>query len=539
MINRIIYNKEEEIITIYEKNIESNKYFNVIFFNYDNKKDAFSFLKKFIENAQENCVAKNNSDYPFFVFFENKEFNKMILYSYFLENTKEMSISRFYDLKSHNIFFVKYSKDEILKLLTTDIANYYYEYDFKANEFNNYKIELLFMGQTGCGKSTFINYLLGKLRAFSASMNNFKSKGGIYTHSKYPISIKDSEGFEVNSEKQQEDMYKILENNIKEELTHRTHIAFYLIPGPFNLNRDLDYSCIGLLVKLQQYNIHYYLIMTKDPDELENFAKTSKRFLNSIIANRDFKKINHGLKSEEELINILEKIKNNLSDRIFTVDVSQRESKKIGALLNKVYEDLKKEKKNNESFINELQKLKKKESNVKIDFSGSSIINDERKFDIPPELKNSPFFNLEKFDNDDERKRQALQIIEEAKDVSSIRKLFFCYNSKIKENRIKMMKEIKSIYECKNLTIDLIEGQLSDKEKNEWFYQVDCTEDLGNKIINICQEEYKKTNISDRYIDYCINFNRSIDKFGEYINEFLNFKLNGQNIPYDCELFGN
>lgn len=113
-----------------------------------------------------------------------------------------MEISRFYELNSHNIFFVNNSKDEIIKLISVDIANYYYEYDFKINEYNSHKIEMLFMGQTGYGKSTFINYLLGKLRAYSTSMNNFKSKGGTYTHSKYPISIKDSEGFEVNSDSQ-------------------------------------------------------------------------------------------------------------------------------------------------------------------------------------------------------------------------------------------------------------------------------------------------------------------------------------------------
>ena len=46
------------------------------------------------------------------------------------------------------------------------------------------------MGQIGCGKSTFINYLLVKLRAFSTSNNQ---KGGTYMHKIYPISIKDSE----------------------------------------------------------------------------------------------------------------------------------------------------------------------------------------------------------------------------------------------------------------------------------------------------------------------------------------------------------
>ena len=467
----------------------------------------------------------------FFIFFENKNFNKNILYSHYLKNIEE--ISRFYDLKSQNIYFVKNSKEEIEQLIAKDITNYYYEFDFK-NDTNDYiyNIEMLFMGQTGCGKSTFINYLLDKLRAYSASMNTFKSMGGIYTHIKYPISIKDSEGFEVNSAEQQNKIFEILNKNIEEELNNRTHIAFYLIPGPFNSSRDLDYSCISSLIKLEQYNIHYYLIMTKDPDEGENFGKVSLRFLNRIIKKQDFKKINSDL-PVDQLKDILEKIKNKLDGRIFSVDVSKRESISIKSLLNQIYDDLKIEKSNNEKFIKEIRNKKEKGSNFTIDFSGSKITNDKENFEIPPELKKSPFFNLNKFKNDDIRKRKARQVINEAKDVSSIRKLFFCYNSKIRDNRKKMLKKIIDIYECKNLNINLIEGQLSPKEKDEWFYQHDCTDELGNTIISICEEEFKKSNIIDNYIGYCIHFNESIDKFGQYVNEFITFNLNGEKIPYD------
>ena len=537
-IERFQYKKEEDIINKYDSNIGNNLYFNIIFLKYDNKVDAFEFIKSFIEKAEESCSAKNNNDYPFFVFFENPKFTKEILYSYYLERTKEIEISRFYDLKSQNIYFVK-TKEDIENLIAKEITNYYYEFDFKNDcpgINSNYKIEMLFMGQTGCGKSTFINYLLGKLRAFSASMNNFKSKGGTYTHTKYPISIKDSEGFEVNSEDQQKKIYEILKKNIEEELSNRTHIAFYLIPGPFNSNRDLDYSCIGSLIKLEEYNIHYYLIMTKDFEEGKYFSKASIRFLNGIIKKHDFGKINSTLK-EEELVTVLEKIKKKLQDRIFSVDVSKRESKSIKSLLDQIYTDLKVEKQNNEKFIEELQKKKEKGSTFMIDFSGENVENDKNNLEIPSSLENSPFFNLKKFGNDSKMKEErAKEIIREAKDVSSIRKLFFCYNSKIKDNRKKMLQEILSIFECKNLTIDLLESQLSSKEKDEWFYQHDCTEDLGNKIIRICQEEHKKRDIVDKYIDYCLGFNKSIDEFGKYIEEFTNFKLNGQIIPYDSDI---
>ncbi len=394
---------------------------------------------------------------------------------------------------------------------------------------------MLFIGQTGCGKSTFINYLLGKLRAFSASVNYFKSLGGTYTHTKYPLSIKDTEGFEMNSEKQEKNIFDILDKNVKEELNDRTHVAFYLIPGPFNSNRDLDYSYICSLLKLEEYHIHYYLIMTKDPDEEENFSKASIRFLNRIINKQDYGKIKSNL-SKEKLTKMLEKIREKLTDRIFSVDASKKESKSIGLLMNQIYIDLKEEKRNNENFINELRTKKEQGVVIKIDFSGSQIKENESNYEIPQEIKNSPFFNIKKFGNDNSRRKRASQIIKEAQDVSSIRKLFFCYNSKIAENRKKMLKEILSIYDCKNLSIDLIEGELSDEEKNEWFYQPGCTEQLGNKIVNICEEVCKKISDIDRYLGFCQGFNRSIDEFGQYINEFTNFNLNGVKIPYDCEL---
>ena len=536
-MERIPYKNEEEIINIYENSIDNSKYFNVIFFKYNNKEDAFAFLKSFIEYVKESGCAKNNSDYPFFIFFENKNFTKEILYSYYLENTKEMEISRYYELKSHNIFFLKPKKEDIERLLEKDITNYYYEFDFKSdsNEINPYKIEMLLMGQTGCGKSTFINYLLGKLRALSTSVNSLKSLGGTYTHTKYPLSIKDSEGFEMNSPDQEQKIFDILEKNIEEELDNRTHVAFYLIPGPYNTGRDLDFSYIGSLLKLEKYNIHYYLIMTKEQDEGDNFSKASIRFLNNTIKKQNYRKIKTDL-STDDLTSMLEKIKTKLTDRIFTVDVSKKESKSIGLLLNQIYNDLKEEKRNNEKFINELRTKREQGAVFKIDFSGSKIKENETNYEIPEEIKNSPFFNMKKFGNDKSRRVSANKIIKEAQDVSSIRKFFFCYNSKIAENRKKMLKEILSIYDCKNLSIDLIEGELSDEEKNEWFYQHDCTEKLGNKIIDICEEVSKKVSDIDRYISFSQGFNRSIDEIGQYINEFTNFNLNGVKIPYDCEL---
>ena len=405
-----------------------------------------------------------------------------------------------------------------------DITNYFYEYDFKT-KYNAYNIEFLFMGQTGCGKSTFINYLLGMPRAYSFSTSRFKSRGGVYTHSKYPITITDSEGFEVSDSEQQEKIFKKLEKSINEELNSKTHIAFYLIPGPYNCNRDFDYSIIGPLLKFEQYHILYYVIMTKDPEETKSFAKTSKRFLTTLIIKRDFDKVKHDFKDTDLLVQALEKIKSNLENRIFSIDSFKKKSKTIDLLFNQIFKDLQEQKNIMKINIKECFQLLK--NNTKFSFNISN--NEKASSDfLNNQFKGSKifFFNLVKIFDD--KRRKAEKLIEEAKDISSIRKIFFSYSNKLIENRKKMIEEILQVYDCANLKIDHIEEKLSPKEETGIIY----TDELGHKIIEICEEENEKWVIIDRYLGYC----KSIDEFGKYKDEFLNFSLFGEKIPYDCNL---
>ena len=66
--------------------------------------------------------------------------------------------------------------------------------------------------------------------------------------------------------------------------------------------------------------------MTKDPEESSYYKDTSLRYLNRIIKTKKFDKLKTDL-NEDQLIYCLERIKNKLEDRIFSVDVSKRESK--------------------------------------------------------------------------------------------------------------------------------------------------------------------------------------------------------------------
>ncbi len=93
------------------------------------------------------------------------------------------------------------------------------------------------------------------------------------------------------------------------------------------------------------------------------------------------------------------------------------------------------------------------------------------------------------------------------------------------------------IYDCTNLSIELIDRKFSSQERNSWYFDNEVTGELGNKIIDICEYEYKKMNIVNRNINYCINFNKFINEFDKYVNDFLNFKINGEIFPYDCDYY--
>lgn len=58
-----------------------------------------------------------------------------------------------------------------------------------------------------------------------------------------------------------------------------------------------------------------------------------------LIKKREFKKIKTDINDEKKLLSLLEKIKDKLKDMIFSVDCSKIESKTIGNLLNKIYDD--------------------------------------------------------------------------------------------------------------------------------------------------------------------------------------------------------
>lgn len=528
----------EKAIEIYEESIDESCYFNIILSDYKKKEDAFKLLNQFLKYNNDNLIVSNNSGYPFFLFLENENFNKKILYSYYEENIRSLKINSSLNINSHNILFCKNSSESIGEKITMDLTSYFFQKDFKRNNIKyDSSINLLFMGNTGCGKSTFINYLLGKNCAFQAISHSEKSfRANTYSHNLFPLCCNDTEGFEVNKTAQKLKIENTLSNNLNSELNKRTHIAFYLVKGPSTSERGIDYSDVDMLLQLNHYKIHYYLIMTKEPNEDESFSKYTQRFFKKLINEvRKGKFIDKFSKSynKENLILNLEEIMNKLETRTFSIDLLKGNSQSIKGILSKIKSDLLVDKKIHSDFITKSKEMRSKYIELNINISGE-IEKGTNLFDdlISKELK-TPFFYLKTLKTLN-KKSEAIKVIKEAKDINKLRRLFFCYNSKVEEKRKEMFEKIKNIYSCVNLNSRLIENSFSEEERKSWFYHEKYTENLGLKLIDIYEEEYKKISEIDKIINACREYNDSIDKFLIYYEQFINMKINDNHI-YDID----
>ena len=121
----------EKAIEIYEESIEDSCYFNIILSDYKKTEDAFKLLKQFLEYNSENKIVPNSSGYPFFLFLENKNFNKKILYSYYEENIRSLKIDSALNINSHNILFCKNTKESIGEKIAMELTSYFFQKDFK------------------------------------------------------------------------------------------------------------------------------------------------------------------------------------------------------------------------------------------------------------------------------------------------------------------------------------------------------------------------------------------------------------------------
>ena len=158
------------------------------------------------------------------------------------------------------------------------------------------------------------------------------------------------------------------ERFLKEELDNKTHVCFYLVNGPRVFNYTF-LKILFMLFKLNTYNIHYYLIKTKEKEEENNlFNKQTQNFFNKYISKYNDESSNEYkfIKYNKMSIKNLEEIRDQLETRTFSMNLLEEKSnsKSINELLNRIKKDLNEDKEIHNKFIRKV-----KEINYKFDFS--------------------------------------------------------------------------------------------------------------------------------------------------------------------------
>ena len=165
---------------------DNRSYFDVLVISVDNlldedSKSAFNYFQGFSQvRAQQPFILfltkkdNNPNILTLHKFITNKYFDKRNVYAYkFPENNQEK--------ENINKFFI-------------DAMNYYHEIGSNGEQFQTFNI--LICGGAGVGKSTFINQFLQEKKAKEGEGLSVTHEITHYLHSKYPIQIFDTPGFE-------------------------------------------------------------------------------------------------------------------------------------------------------------------------------------------------------------------------------------------------------------------------------------------------------------------------------------------------------
>ncbi len=147
----------------------------------------------------------------------------------------------------------------------------------------SYKKEasMMVVGQTGTGKSSFLNYLMND-EIFSTGIGKGVTKSGIFQkgvfeHNNFKINVLDSWGLEINSfdEWKDEITSKIKEYNEKENIHEWLHGLFYCINAASHRIQDTE---IDFIYDLSKQSENIVIILTNadavSMDELNEMKKT-------------------------------------------------------------------------------------------------------------------------------------------------------------------------------------------------------------------------------------------------------------------------
>ena len=513
-----------------ETNIYTKKcLYNVILSGHNTVEDGFGLLKSFLNYNIEKEYCFDNSNYPFFLFIENEKFNKKKLYAHYIENESEIEgLEEGYEIDSKNILFSNLSLNVKEKL--NSVLNYYHRKNIQVNINPYYSpyIKIMYCGVTGTGKSTLINEYNGEKIAYSSAENFLKTRAQIlFKNRNYPILNQDTEGFEIGDNSQIDTVNNNIDKNEGNNFEERLHIVIYLLKN----ERGIDNNDILLLLKFHQMKILYYALYPKKKGLDKTLRGKANRLILDLIEklkNNDVetKKLFKDFQDKNNLIKILNDMNNKLKERIFSANILSRKSNEKVNLLNQIKKDLLVIYDIHKNFIEKIKNFTKEKEECKIGISGDVI--KQNKEDFTKILDDSPFFY--KYSIDDIKRKEAEKLLNDC-DVS-IFWLFF-YNKKVKNYRKEILNKIKNIYSDVNIEAKIDETIFSNEES--WFYKTKNTKEFITQLINLFAEKYKQLELNKKYYTSCKEYNKSIELFGKYVEEYSNVKLNNKPVNFDID----
>ena len=462
----------------------------------EGKKNIIKLLEKLLSKLKNNYYFQ-----PFIILLTDNQKDKKDLENFLI--SKE--IPKGFDMRNISCFVspIKSETSEIIRNKIKRIFSYFYglgdepkinnkEYKlFKSNQDNLNAINILVIGKTQQGKSSFINMLLKEKRA-KEGKGKSETKDQISYHlDGIPLMINDIEGF--IGENTINNVVKTI-NKMQEKLEERElHIVIYIISYEastfFNENEYFIFK--QLTKKLDNTQFLFVCTKAKENDEDNKIEDIRESFFQMI-------KIGLEKKNEKEnIINVLNylylSVKKDISyDEIFEDDTEENRNKfKQMSFFEKLdlkFKDKKEEDKNSEMIETILQE------DETLLFTNLIVDNNHNKI-----------FGMEKVSK---RIRKALNYIKE-------NNLKFIDNDK-KLNKERSKELEKKIKECQR-SIDFY-------NKHPYTYDPDYDETLRLindekiELLKELNEELNSVIISDKNIEYLINSlkENKVNKAREY-----------------------
>ena len=266
--------------------IKNRKFYDVLVISIDNlldedSKSAFLFFQGFTDLF---------SQQPFFLFLTKKEENPNVLTLF------QFVTNEFFDKR--NVYAYKFpTNDEEKKNINNFLIysmNYYQEIGETGNQNSSQTFNILICGPAGVGKSSFINQFLQEKRAKEGEGLSVTHEITSYVHSKYPIRIFDTPGFEGNETVSM--VQKTLEQFEKDIAETKNHfdLIIYLAQLKMRTFFDLEIELIKSLIQKNKkmiFVLNNFGISKKESNKLKKIYQTSITQIVKSIGNFDNSKL--------------------------------------------------------------------------------------------------------------------------------------------------------------------------------------------------------------------------------------------------------